>query len=569
MLLTIDNHTIEANASETLLSLIARAGLQDEDMLCKPLAAQIGGEVFHLNYVPLRMKDGVITPRTAVQNAGGAITLRRYGDTMGRRVYERTLLFVFILAVRKKFPGARVLVQYALGEGLYVQLEKSPALSKAHTALLKEECARIIAADLPLERERLDIGDAVSFFSDDGQIDKVRLLQWRKFSYFDVYRQSGYMDYFYGEMAPSTAYAKVFDLAFLHPGLVLLMPDNVNPNVPSQYVHSPKLFAVFAQSDEWGRLLHCANVADLNDMVANHSVRELVRISEALHEKSYATLADRIVERGARAVLLAGPSSSGKTTSANRLYTQLRVLGKSPILLSLDDYYIDRDRVPRDELGEIDLEHINTIDTAQFRKDLELLLAGEPVEIPRFDFKQGRRAPKGHLVHVGPDEPLIIEGIHGLNPELLSASIPMESIFRVYVSALTTLNLDDHNCIRTTDMRLLRRMVRDYETRGASVEKTLSMWPSVRRGEDRWIFPYQEQADAFFNTALVYEPAVLKKHIFPLLKAVPEESPYFCMARDLVKFLNYFADAEIEDEIPPTSILREFIGGNAFYRTFD
>ncbi len=569
MRLIIDNKTIEANTGETLLSLIERAGFADTHMADKPLAAQIGGEVFHLNYVPVRLKDGVETPRTAVINSGGTIELLRCADTMGRRVYERTLLFVFILAVRKKFPGARVLVQYALGQGLYVQLDKSPALTEADTQLLKEECLRIIDADLPLERERLDIEDAIAFFNDDGQIDKVRLLQWRKFSYFDVYRQSGYMDYFYGEMAPSTAYAKVFDLAFVHPGLVLLLPDHENPDVPAKYHHSPKLFAVFAQSDDWGRLLHCANVADLNDMVANHRIRELVRVSEALHEKSYAMLADRIVERGARAVLLSGPSSSGKTTSANRLYTQLRVLGKSPVLLSLDDYYIDRDRIPRDENGEVDLEHINTIDTEQFRKDLELLLAGEPVEIPKFDFLQARRAPKGHLLQVGPDEPLIIEGIHGLNPLLLSPSIPMDSIFRVYVSALTTLNLDDHNRIRTTDMRLLRRMVRDFETRGASVEKTLSMWPSVRRGEDKWIFPYQEQADAFFNTALVYEPAVLKKHIFPLLKAVPEESPYFNMARDLVKFLNYFADAEIEDEVPPTSILREFIGGNAFYKKFD
>ncbi len=569
MLLTIEEKKIEAQTGETLLSLIARAGLNDESMANKPLAAQIGGEVFHLNYVPVRLKDGVETPRSAVLNAGGTIRLLRYGDAMGRRAYERTLLFVFILAVRKKFPGARVLVQYALGQGLYVQLDKSPALTEYETQLLKEECLRIIEADLPLERERLDIQEAITFFSDDGQIDKVRLLQWRKFSYFDVYRQGGYMDYFYGEMAPSTAYVKVFDLAFLHPGLVLLLPDHENPDAPAQYQHSPKLFAVFAQSDDWERLLHCGNVADLNDMVANHRIRELVRVSEALHEKSYAMLADRIVERGARAVLLSGPSSSGKTTSANRLYTQLRVLGKSPILLSLDDYYIDRQLIPRDENGEIDLEHINTIDTAQFRKDLELLLAGEQVEIPRFNFKQGKRAPKGHLLQIGPDEPLIIEGIHGLNPQLLSASIPMDSIFRVYVSALTTLNLDDHNRIRTTDMRLLRRMVRDYETRGASVEKTLSMWPSVRRGEDKWIFPYQEQADAFFNTALVYEPAVLKKHIFPLLKAVPEESPYFYMARDLVKFLNYFADAEIEDEVPPTSILREFIGGNTFYKTFD
>jgi len=569
MLLTIDGVQIEARCGETLLELCGRAGLNDEHMAKKPLAAQIGGEVFQLGLVPLRMKDNVPTPRTALTNAGGVIRLLRYGDDLGRRVYERTLLFVLLLAIRKKFPGARVLVQYSLGPGLYINLDKSPALTEADCEVLKKECTRIVEADLPLERERLDIGDAVGFFNEDGQVDKVRLLQWRKFSYFDVYRQSGYMDYFYGEMMPSTGYVRVFDLLFLSPGLVMLMPDHDNPDVSAVYRHSPKLAAVFAQSEEWGRLLHVANVADLNDLAANHRIRELVRVSEALHEKSYAQLADRIVQRGARAVLMAGPSSSGKTTSANRLYTQLRVLGKSPVLISLDDYYLDRDKIAPDEHGEVDLENINTLDIARFRHDLEQLLLGEPAELPLFDFKLGKRAKKGRELTIGPDEPLLIEGIHGLNPALLSPSIPMDSIFRVYVSALTTLNLDDHNRIRTTDIRLLRRMVRDHETRGASVEKTMAMWLSVRRGEEKWIFPYQEEADAFFNTALVYEPAVLKKHIFPLLKAVPEESPYFAMARDLVKFLNYFAEADIEDEVPPTSILREFIGGNTFYKTFD
>ncbi len=569
MKLTIDGITIDASCGETLSELIRRAGLDDEHMAKKPLAAQIGGEIFHLNYDPVRMKDGAPCPRADVERANGVIRLLRYGDQMGRRVYERTLLFVLLLAVRRLFPGARVLVQYALGQGLYLQIEKSPSLSNDDTLLLKEECARIIEANYPLKRERLDIKEAVDFFKDDGQIDKVRLLQWRKFSYFDVYRHDGYMDYFYGEMAPSTGFVRVFDFHYLPPGLVMLLPDKEKPDQPGAYEHSPKLAAVFSQSDEWVSLLRCANVADLNDMTMNGRVRELVRVSEALHEKSYAQLADQIVQRGARAVMLAGPSSSGKTTSANRLYTQLRVLGKSPVLISLDDYYLDRDKVPVDEKGERDLEHIETLDIERFKQDLELLIAGEKVELPVFDFKAARRAPKGKLLQIGPDEPLIIEGIHGLNPRMLSPAIHIEQIFRVYVSALTTLNLDDHNRIRTTDIRLLRRMVRDHEMRGASVEQTLSMWPSVRRGEETWIFPYQEQADAFFNTALVYEPAVLKKHIFPLLRAVPEESPYYCMARDLVKFLNYFALADVEDEIPPTSILREFIGGNTFYRKGD
>ena len=309
-----------------------------------------------------------------------------------------------------------------------------------------------------------------------------------------------------------------------------------------------------------------ANVADLNEMVENGSVRELIRVNEALHEKRYAAIADDIVQRGARAVMVAGPSSSGKTTSANRLYTHLRVLGKNPVLISLDNYYIDRDKIQPDENGELDLESIDTLDVARFNQDLEALIDGKLVETPIFDFKVGRRAPKGREIQVAAGEPMIIEGIHGLNQRMISPSIPAEAVFRVYISALTTLNLDDHNRIRTTDIRLLRRLVRDYETRGASVEHTMSMWPSVQRGERTWIFPYQEQADALFNTTLVYEPAVLKKHIYPLLLQVTEDSPYYADVHSIIKFLNYFQEAEVEDEIPPTSILREFIGGNAFYR---
>jgi uridine kinase len=425
---------------------------------------------------------------------------------------------------------------------------------------------RIIEQDIPLKRERLDIKEAIEFFSSDEQLDKVRLLQWREFSYFDVYKHDGYMDYFYGEMAPSTGYVQVFELHYMYPGMIILFPDKYEPEKPAVYRHSPKLASVFAESDSFTRLMHCANVAELNAMTTSGSVRELVRINEALHEKSYANLADKIVQRNVRAVLLAGPSSSGKTSSANRLFTQLRVLGKNPVMLSLDDYYIDRDKIPYDENGEQDLEHVETLDIEQFRSDLELLIAGERVEIPEFNFLTGRRKTHGRFLQVGSDEPMIIEGIHGLNPILLSPAIPRESIFRVYVSALTTLSIDDHNRIRTTDVRLLRRRVRDYEMRGAAPERTLSMWQSVRRGEEKWIFPFQEEADAFFNTALVYEIAVLKKHIYPLLVKVDKKSPYFATAHELIKFLHYFADAHVEDEVPPTSILREFIGGSAFFR---
>ena len=319
-------------------------------------------------------------------------------------------------------------------------------------------------------------------------------------------------------------------------------------------------------TDRWADLMQCRCVADLNAMVEDGSVRELIRVNEALHERRFAEIATEIVNRGARAVLIAGPSSSGKTTSANRVATQLRVLGKTPILLSLDDYYIDRSLIHPDENGEIDYEHINMIDVPQFNIDLEALLEGRRVEVPHFDFKTGSRQMLGHFVQMQENTILIIEGLHALNPMLLTPRIDKRLIFKLYVSALATLNLDDHNRIPTTDVRLLRRMMRDYETRGATIERTLGMWESVKRGEQRWIFPYQESADEIMNTTLVYELAVLKKHLYPLLGAVEATSPCYDEVIGTIKFLNYIQDAAVEDEIPPTSILREFVGGNAFYR---
>ncbi len=570
MQLNIEGHPIDAACGESLLALVRRLGLDTDDLRTRPLAATIAGETFTLNYVPVREKDVKpsqrVTLRRAMRASDGKVALLRYCSARGNRIYERTMLFVFLLAMRDLFPKLHVHVNYAVGAGLYINVGRETPLSQEEIDRIKAKMRQIVKADFKLERKRVDIDDAIDFFSSDGQADKVRLLQWRQFSYFDVYRHEDYVDYFYGEMAPSTGYASVFDLQAHPPGLFLLRPSAENPNVPAKHVFLPHLSAVFSESDEWGHLMHCGVVADLNDMVLNGEIRTLIRVNEALHEKRFASLADEIVERGARAVLIAGPSSSGKTTSAHRLCVQLRVHGKSPVLLSLDDYYIDRDKIPVDENGNIDLENINTIDVTQFKSDLTRLLAGETVELPRFDFLTQRRVMNGHTLRIDENTPLVIEGLHGLNPALLPESVDRGLIFRLYVSALTTLNLDDHNRIPTTSIRLLRRMVRDYETRGASIERTLSMWDSVRRGEEKWIFPYQEDADAIFNTTLVYEPAVLKKHIFPLLTAVQPESPYYDDAHSIVKFLNYFVEANVEDEIPPTSLIREFIGGNTFYR---
>ncbi|MCE5236140.1 MAG: nucleoside kinase [Clostridiaceae bacterium] len=553
MNLTIDGIVCGVEQGETILDAVRKLGLDSDSLKLRPLAAQIGGEVFSLRYTPFRDVN---------------IHLLRYGEEMGRRVYERTLEFVLITAARKLFPGARVYVRYSLGPGLYISVEKAGnngALTEQDVLDIESEMRRLVRLSLPLERKRLSINEAVRHFEEDAQADKAALLRWRRFSYFDVYSAEGYMDYFYGEMAPCTAYVDVFRLKPLEGALVMLMPRGDAPDVPSDFKDMPKLAYVFHQSDRWGKLMRCDSVNQLNSHVENGTVRELIRVNEALHERSYSQIADKIVAQKARAVMVAGPSSSGKTTSAHRIATQLRVLGQNPVMLSLDNYYLDRDAIPLDEHGERDLEHINTLDIERFKSDIELLLQGEQVEVPEFDFTTGKRSPHNVLMKLHSDEPLIVEGIHGLNPVLVSSKVEPTDIFRVYVSALTTLNLDDHNRIRTTDVRLLRRLVRDYKTRNASMEQTLSMWPSVRRGEETWIFPYQENGNALFNTTLVYEIAVLKKYVYPLLTAMPPESPYYAMARDIVKFLNYFVDADAENEIPPTSILREFIGGNTFY----
>ncbi|MBQ2770111.1 MAG: nucleoside kinase [Clostridia bacterium] len=570
MELCIQGHPFTVLPGESLGHVIGRLGLDAPALSERPLAARLAGETLQLHFVPLESAEGTPRPAPILEQAlaagCGELSLVYYKSFWGRRIYERTLLFVFLLAMHRCFPGAKTRIDYAVGAGLFARVEKEPALTSRDAEIIKAEMEAIVSEDLPLVRRRLSLKEARAGFEALGRTDQLALLDWRPFPYFDVYGQGDYMDYFYGEMAPSTGYASVFDLIYHEGGLMLLRPDPDNPDRPAAFCHMPKLSATLQESSRWGELMHCGDVAQLNTMVKEGTVRELIRVNEALHEKKYAAVADQVVAKGARVVLIAGPSSSGKTTSANRLSTQLRVLGKTPVLLSLDDYYIDRDKVEREPDGSIDLEHIRTIDTALFSEHLAALLRGETVELPSFDFVIQRRVWKGHRLTIGPDTVLIIEGLHSLNPALLGDAVPPEQVFKFYVSALTTLNLDDHNRIPTTNLRLLRRMVRDYETRGASIEQTLSMWSSVRRGEERWIFPYQETADAMMNTTLVYEPAVLKKHIYPMLLAVPPENPWYDQVRAIVKFLNYFTEAEVEDEIPPTSILREFVGGNAFYR---
>ena len=566
MELKIDGIACIPLRGESLLQIIHRLGMGGETQAERPLAAKIAGEVFNLNYIPVRKADNSTdrpSIRAAMAASNGVVHLLKIGDPAGREVYTRTAQFVIFLALSQLWPNAKASMDCTLGPALYIHIENEPEFSAEK---LKKQIQRIVEQDIPLIRKRISKEDALKLFEVQGRADQTRLLQWRDATHFDLYFYGDFADYFYGELAPSTGYLQVWDIIPIDGGFLFVFPDELDADKPGQYESMPNFFSVCAEGERWGQLMQCRTVADLNEMTLSGKLRELIRVNEALHEKRNAQIADMICDRGSKAVMLAGPSSSGKNTSANRLATQLRVHGKKPILMSLDDYYIDRDKCPVGPDGKLDLEHINTIDTQLFGEHLQRLLSGETVQIPCFNFMTGRREWPEHYLQLDADSVVIVEGLHALNPVLLPEMLPKELVFRMYVSPLLPLHLDDHNRIPSSYLRLLRRSVRVYETRGSSIQRTLAMWDSVRNGEKRWIFPYQENADVIFNSSTLYELAVLKKHIYPLLTAIGPEEDCYEQVRGMVKVLNYVIEADVDDEIPPTSLVREFIGGNTFYR---
>jgi uridine kinase len=482
----------------------------------------------------------------------------------GIKIYQRSLTFLLIAAAQELFPEGDLTVEHSLSKGLYCELHLGHPLTKADVAALEARMRQIVMENRPIVRKNMPKAEAIDLFLATGQNEKIKLLKQMKRDNVKLYYCGAAYGYMYGTMTPTTSELKLFELVYYEPGLILRFPEKDEPEKLPPFVYQPKLAQIFAEAERWGQILHCGYVATLNECIENKSIGDIIRVAEALHEKKIAQIADFVLEHSnVRLILIAGPSSSGKTTFAHRLDIQLRVNGLRPMSISLDDYFVDRVHTPRDENGDYDFESIEAIDLALFNDHLTKILKGEEVSLPTFNFKTGKREFRGNKIKIDNEQPLIIEGIHGLNERLTNA-IPRELKVKIYISALTQLSIDNHNRIPTTDARLIRRIVRDSQFRSHDALRTLEMWASVRRGEERNIFPFQEEADIMFNSALIYELAVLKKYAEPLLEKVTSESPQRAEAQRLLKFLSYFHSVPDKD-IPQNSILREFVGESCFY----
>jgi len=483
----------------------------------------------------------------------------------GRRMYIRSLCFVLYKAVNDLYPGAGFRLEHSISNGLYCRLtDKNIVLSEENIANIKNRMQEIIAADLPFVREEIETEKAIEIFESQGLKEKTDVFKTRGNLYTSVYRLGENADYFYGFLVPSTGVLRVFDLVHFYRGMLLMSPKREEPSVVESQVKQEKMLKVFSEYKRWGKVLNISNIGDLNNYVAGNNISEMIKISEALHEKKISQIADKIRKKRKRTklILISGPSSSGKTTFGKRLAIQLKVAGLKPVNLSLDNYFVNREHTPLDENGDYDFEALNALDVDLFNKNLVSLLAGEEIELPKFSFETGARYYDGEKLKISEKQVLVVEGIHALNPEL-TPLIANESKFRIYISALTSISIDGHNRIPSTDNRLIRRIVRDYKYRNYSAADTIKRWPSVRRGEMKNIFPFQEEADVMFNSALPYELGVLKRYAEPILKEVQPNQPEYSEVNRLLKFFSYFLPI-CDDEIPPTSLMREFLGGSTF-----
>lgn len=484
-------------------------------------------------------------------------------SSSGMRTYVRSLCFVLCKAVEELFPEGEILLQHPVSKGYYCSLRIGREITLKDVSLIKQRMNELIAEDLPFKRVECHTEEAIRLFTQKGRADKVKLLKSVGSIYAYYYSLGDSIDYYYGSLLPSTGCIHLFDVVKYYDGILLRIPNRENPSVLEDMVKQQKMLEVFNEHQHWQEILGISTVGDLNEAILQGHATDLINVSEALQEKKIVQIADEIASRReVKMVLISGPSSSGKTTFSKRLSIQLMTNGLRPFPISLDNYFVNREHTPRDAKGDYDYESLYALDLDFFNQQLSALLRGEEVELPRFNFATGQREFKGDYLRIDEHTILVLEGIHALNPEL-TPQIPAANKYKVYVSALTSIMLDHHNYIPTTDNRLLRRIIRDYKYRSYSAEETILRWPSVRAGEDRWIFPYQENADAMFNSALLFELAVLKHEVTTVLDRVPQLSPAYSEAYRLRKFLQYFVGVQDRD-LPPTSLLREFLGGSSF-----
>lgn len=521
----------------------------DLKMTHGPVSARVNNKVEGMHYRVYNSKDVEFLDMTTAS---------------GSRAYTRTLFFVLCKAVQDIYPATDVVIDIPVSNGFYVDIRLGRPVVDEDVNIIRCRMREIIDARMPIRRFTVPTEDAITLFQEKGDVEKVKLLKTSGSIYTTYYKIGEYVDYYYGTLLTNTSQLYLFGLEKYYDGMLLRIPSLKNPDELGEMTRQDKMFDIFKEHHRWQEILGIRTVGDFNQAIEAGHATDIINISEALQEKKLAKIAEDIAQRkGVKLVLLAGPSSSGKTTSCKRLSIQLAVNGLKPLQISLDDYFVDRDKTPKDENGEYDFESIYALNLDLLNDQFNALFRGEEVDLPKYDFPSGKSIKSGKKLKLEPSNVLVVEGIHALNPEL-TAHIPEEQIYRVYASALTTILLDNHNYIPTTDNRLLRRIIRDYKYRGVSAQETIHRWPSVRAGENKWIFPFQENADAMLNTAMLYELSVLKMQVEPLLQQVPENCEEYAEAYRLLKFLKYFKGIPYNN-LPPTSLLREFLGGSSFH----